>query len=131
MALLDISELKVSIDRTPILNGLSLQLNAGEILGVAGESGSGKTMTALAIAGLLPGRARKSGKIVLDGALLSAASEKEFCKIRGRDIGIVFPGADDRAESCDDDRQAGCRNGAYPSKGGAQCSTAVRTRYAR
>ena len=90
MALLDINELNVSIDSTPILNGLSLRLNVGEILGVAGESGSGKTMTALAIAGLLPESARKSGKIVLDGALLSAASEKEFCRIRGRDIGIIF-----------------------------------------
>jgi len=90
MPLLDINGLNVSIDQTPILNSLSMELAAGEILGLAGESGSGKTMTALAIAGLLPARARMSGEIILDGLRLSAASENEFCNIRGRDIGVVF-----------------------------------------
>jgi len=90
MSLLSINDLTVSIDETPILNAVSLQLSAGEILGLAGESGSGKTMTALAIAGLLPGRARMSGEIVLDGMTLSAASEDEYCRLRGRDIGVVF-----------------------------------------
>ena len=90
MTLLDINGLNVSIDQTPILNSLSMGLNAGEILGLAGESGSGKTMTALAIAGLLPARAKMSGEIILDGVNLSAASENEFCNIRGRDIGVVF-----------------------------------------
>lgn len=90
MSLLHINELAVSIGATPILHSLSMELNAGEILGLAGESGSGKTMTALAIAGLLPARARMSGEIILDGVHLSAVSEKEFCKIRGRDIGLVF-----------------------------------------
>jgi peptide/nickel transport system ATP-binding protein len=90
MSLLDINGLAVSIDQTPILHSLSLTLNAGEILGVAGESGSGKTMTALAIAGLLPDRAKLSGEIVLDGVRLSATTEAEYCGIRGRDIGIVF-----------------------------------------
>jgi len=90
MTLLEINGLHVSIDRTPILNSLSLELDAGEILGLAGESGSGKTMTALAIAGLLPARAKMSGEIILDGVHLSAASEGEFCNLRGRDIGVVF-----------------------------------------
>lgn len=90
MTLLDINGLNVAIDKTPIINSLSMGLNAGEILGLAGESGSGKTMTALAIAGLLPARAKMSGEIILDGVHLSAASEKEFCNIRGRDIGVVF-----------------------------------------
>ena len=90
MMLLDIKELSVSIDETPILKSVSLKLNAGEILGLAGESGSGKTMTALAIAGLLPARAQSSGAMSFDGMPLSEASESEFCKLRGRDIGIVF-----------------------------------------
>ena len=90
MTLLKINDLSVSIGKTRILNAVSLQLSAGEILGLAGESGSGKTMTALAIAGLLPVRARMSGDIVLDGVTLSTASETEFCRIRGRDIGVVF-----------------------------------------
>ena len=90
MALLEINDLAVSIDEMPILRSLSLTLRAGEILGVAGESGSGKTMTALAIAGLLPDGAKLSGEIVLDGVRLSVASDEEYCKIRGRDIGVVF-----------------------------------------
>jgi peptide/nickel transport system ATP-binding protein len=90
MTLLDIKGLNVSIDQTPILNSISMQLRAGEILGLAGESGSGKTMTALAIAGLLPGRAEMSGQISLDGLQLSDSNEREYCRIRGRDIGIVF-----------------------------------------
>lgn len=90
MALLEINDLAVSIDEMPILRSLSLTLRAGEILGVAGESGSGKTMTALAIAGLLPDGAKLSGEIVLDGVRLSVASDEEYCNIRGRDIGVVF-----------------------------------------
>ena len=90
MSLLKIRELNVSIDATPILGAVSLHLNAGEILGVVGESGSGKTMTALAIAGLLPERAQQSGDIALDGVSLFGATQEEFCKIRGRDIGIIF-----------------------------------------
>jgi peptide/nickel transport system ATP-binding protein len=90
MSLLNINRLNVFIDETPILNSVSMELNAGEILGLAGESGSGKTMTALAIAGLLPARARMSGEIILDSVHLSAASESEFCNMRGQDIGVVF-----------------------------------------
>lgn len=90
MPLLDINELTVSIDQTPILNSLSLDLNAGEILGLAGESGSGKTMTAMAIAGLLPVHAEMSGEVTLDGVRLTDTTDADFCGIRGRDIGIVF-----------------------------------------
>jgi peptide/nickel transport system ATP-binding protein len=90
MSLLNINGLNVSIDETPILNSVSMQLNTGEILGLAGESGSGKTMTALAIAGLLPARAKMSGEITLDGVQLLTVSESEYCEIRGRDIGVVF-----------------------------------------
>ena len=90
MALLDIRQLGVTIDGATILDDVSLQVDAGEVLGIAGESGSGKTMTALAVAGLLPERARASGEMVLDGIDLGAASERTYCDIRGRDIGVVF-----------------------------------------
>ncbi len=90
MSLLNIDRLNVSIGDVPVLRSLTMELDAGEILGLAGESGSGKTMTALAIAGLLPARAKMSGDILLDDLRLSAASEREFCNIRGRDIGVVF-----------------------------------------
>ena len=90
MALLEINDLSVSIDQKPILDSLSLQLNAGEILAVAGESGSGKTMTALAVAGLLPLRSKQSGEILLDGQRLNELQEQQMCRLRGRDIGMVF-----------------------------------------
>jgi peptide/nickel transport system ATP-binding protein len=47
-------------------------------------------MTAMAIAGLLPVRAEISGEVILDGVRLSDSSDREFCKVRGQDIGIVF-----------------------------------------
>jgi len=90
MTLLDVNSLNVSIGGSPILSSVSLQLENGEILGLAGESGSGKTMTAMAIAGLLPANAQMSGEVALDGVQLSDAGETDFCVIRGSEIGIVF-----------------------------------------
>ena len=90
MALLDLTNLNVAIDGERILDNVSFSLASGEILGVAGESGSGKTMTALAVAGLLPERAAMTGNILLDGEDLSGADDAAMCRIRGRDIGIVF-----------------------------------------
>ena len=90
MALLDIRELSVGIDGASILDSVSISLEAGAILGIAGESGSGKTMTALAVAGLLPASAVTSGQILLDGSPLTGLGERDFCDVRGRDVGIVF-----------------------------------------
>lgn len=90
MTLLNVKNLCVTIGKTPILNSVSLKLKAGEIVGLAGESGAGKSMAALAITGLLPKRAVLSGSINLDGVPLSAINETQFCQIRGRDIGIIF-----------------------------------------
>ena len=90
MTLLNITDLCVAIDDTPVLKSVSLELSAGEIVGLAGESGSGKTMTALAIAGLLPGMAKLTGDVILDGLRLTEMSEPEYCNVRGRDIGMVF-----------------------------------------
>jgi peptide/nickel transport system ATP-binding protein len=90
VTLLAVNDLSVTIDGTPILDSVAVRLDGGEILGLAGESGSGKTMTALAIAGLLPPRAALSGSIRLDGESLAGADDRTYCNIRGRDIGIVF-----------------------------------------
>jgi peptide/nickel transport system ATP-binding protein len=90
VSLLSIDALKVSSNGTPLLDSVSLDVAAGEVLGVAGESGSGKTMTALAVAGLLPTGTDVSGEILFDGASLIGASEEDYCRIRGRDIGMVF-----------------------------------------
>jgi peptide/nickel transport system ATP-binding protein len=90
MSMLEIRQLSVAIDGKPVLDDVSLALDAGEILGIAGESGSGKTMTALAIAGLLPEGASANGDVCLDQTRLSDLDERALSRIRGRDIGIVF-----------------------------------------
>jgi peptide/nickel transport system ATP-binding protein len=90
MTLLDIRQLDVAIHGVPILDSIGVSLDAGEILGVAGESGSGKTMMALAVAGLLPAGATTSGDILLDGVHLGDLGEGDDRAVRGRDIGIVF-----------------------------------------
>ena len=68
---------------------VNLSMDAGEILGVAGESGSGKTMTALALLGLLPHGARATGSIRFDGTELIGLSQRELRKFRGRRIAMV------------------------------------------
>ena len=90
MSLLDISNLTLSIGALPILRDVTLSIAAGEILAVTGESGSGKSMTALAVMRLLPQAAVARGAIYLDDTDLCALTEAEMCRRRGRDIGMVF-----------------------------------------
>lgn len=90
MSLLEIKNLSLSIMGTPILNDVSLTVNTGEIVAVTGESGSGKSLTALATIGLLPKGSSTSGSITLKGQDLLKTSEPDMCNIRGKDIGMVF-----------------------------------------
>ncbi len=90
MMLLSVENLTVSIGTTSILSGVSLSVAPGEVLGLVGESGSGKTMTALAVMRLLPHRAVARGRVVLDGAELSALDERALCGYRGRTLAMVF-----------------------------------------
>jgi len=71
------------------VDGLSFTVDAGEMMGIAGESGSGKTMTALALFGLLPPGARVTGSIRLDGTELTRLTGKQLRAIRGRQIAMV------------------------------------------
>jgi peptide/nickel transport system ATP-binding protein len=89
-ALLKIDSLDVAIGDVQIIKKLSLKVGSGEILGLVGASGSGKSVTALAIMQLLPSRARLSGTVHLHGAALTGKSEAQLQRIRGRDIGMVF-----------------------------------------
>lgn len=82
--------LNVSIGGARIVSSLSLTIGAGEILGLVGASGSGKSMTALSIMRLLPPAASSSGAVRLGDENLSDLSELEMQKIRGRRIGMVF-----------------------------------------
>lgn len=76
------------------VDGVSFRLNHGEALGLAGESGCGKTTTALSLVRLLPANARiKSGRIELFGIDLVPKSETALRRYRWREISIVFQGA--------------------------------------
>ena len=90
MSLLKVDDLSVMIGTRTILDGVSFHLEAGEILALAGQSGSGKSTTALAVARLLPVGAKTRGSIRLEGDELGLKSERELTEIRGRDIGFVF-----------------------------------------
>lgn len=73
---------------------VSLGVEAGETLALVGESGCGKSMTCLAIAGLLPKRARPTrGRIVLDGHILGALTPREAFALRRRSLAVVFQDA--------------------------------------
>jgi oligopeptide transport system ATP-binding protein len=71
------------------VDDVSFAVDAGEVMGIAGESGSGKTITALSLFGLLPHGARVSGSVRLDGAELLGLSSKQLRSIRGRQIAMV------------------------------------------
>ncbi len=88
--LLEVSDLRVDIGGLNIVDGLSFELQAGHVFGLAGESGSGKTMTALALLGLLPGGARTSGRARLDGVDLLTLDASAMRKVRGRKVAMVF-----------------------------------------
>ena len=90
MSLLAVDNLTLSIDGQPILDGVTLRVEPGSVLGVIGGSGAGKSMTALSVMRLLPPRARLTGSITLDGTDLLAKAEREMNAIRGRTIGMVF-----------------------------------------
>lgn len=90
MTLLAVNALDLSIYGRRILKNVSLSIAKGEVLGVIGESGSGKSMTAFSVMQLLPKGASCSGEILIDGQDALSRSEKALCKIRGRRIGMVF-----------------------------------------
>ncbi|MEV4096168.1 ABC transporter ATP-binding protein [Streptosporangium saharense] len=87
---LTISGLKVSVGDREILRGVDLDLRPGRVHGLAGESGSGKTMTGLAVLGLLPHGARATGRIALGERDLLGMSAKELNKVRGGEVAMVF-----------------------------------------
>ena len=73
------------------VNGISFELGRGETLGIVGESGCGKSVTSLALLGLLPRAGRVTGgRAVFDGTDLLALSEERLRAIRGREIAMIF-----------------------------------------
>jgi peptide/nickel transport system ATP-binding protein len=88
--LLSVESVGVTIEGVSVVRSLSFAVARGESLGLVGASGSGKSLTALAILQLLPAAARLSGTIRLSGVALTGMSAAQLCAIRGRDIGMVF-----------------------------------------
>ncbi|MFJ2544152.1 ABC transporter ATP-binding protein [Microbacterium sp. NPDC087589] len=86
---LSIRDLTIDIGR-PLVHGVSLDLEAGRIHGLAGESGSGKTLTSLAVLGLLPRQARTGGSILLAGEELVGMRRRALNRIRGKRIAMIF-----------------------------------------
>jgi peptide/nickel transport system permease protein len=90
-AILEVRDLDVSVDDGPALvTGVSFALEPGRVLGLVGESGCGKTMTARSLMGLLPdGVAVSGGSILWQGRELVGLSHKELNAIRGREIAMI------------------------------------------
>ena len=72
------------------LNGISLEIQRGEIFGIVGETGCGKTITGLSVLRLLPKTARLSGQILFDGHDLLGLSTAEINQVRGGKIAMIF-----------------------------------------
>jgi peptide/nickel transport system ATP-binding protein len=90
-AFLSVQGLSVSAGAQTLVQELSFDIAAGECLGVIGESGSGKTLAARAILGLLPAGLRATGgRILLDGEDLLSAPAQRLRALRGPTLGMVF-----------------------------------------
>ncbi|MBX3636274.1 MAG: ABC transporter ATP-binding protein [Rubrivivax sp.] len=94
MALLEVDNLRVTLQTSrgaaDALREVSFSLDRGQTLGLIGESGCGKSITALALMGLLPEGAKVAGSMRLDGTELTTLPEPDWCRLRGRRIGMVF-----------------------------------------
>lgn len=93
---LTVEELQTSFftddGEVPAVDGVDFHVNEGEVLGIVGESGCGKSVTSLSIMGLVPKPPGKivGGKILFQNEDLTKATEKRMRKIRGNDIAMIF-----------------------------------------
>ena len=92
--LLSVSDLRIEFERggrrAAAVSGLSFDVRPGEVLGIVGESGCGKSVTAMSLMRLLPSTARISGRAEFEGRDLLALPEREMQRLRGSAIGMVF-----------------------------------------
>lgn len=91
MSVLEVRDLEVSFGAARILRGVSFDLERGQTLGVVGESGCGKSMTGLAIMGMVPPAGRvSSGSMMFEGRDLVTIKPKDWLAIRGQEIAMVM-----------------------------------------
>ncbi|MFZ3589984.1 ABC transporter ATP-binding protein [Bacillus sp. DJP31] len=92
--LLDVKHMTLALKRSgkymTILDDVSLQVEKGETLGIVGESGCGKSMTALSIMRLLPDKAKLDAEVKLEDEVISSYSKKRLEKVRGNQISMIF-----------------------------------------
>jgi oligopeptide/dipeptide ABC transporter ATP-binding protein len=87
---LAVDKLRVHTGGLTLVEDVSFAIGAGERVGLIGESGSGKSLTAMSLMGLLPEGLHSEGSITLDGVELVGARQKRFSSLRGRKMAMVF-----------------------------------------
>ena len=94
MALLEVNGLTIRLQTqrgaATAVRDVSFSLKRGEAVGLVGESGCGKSITAMSLLGLLPEKAQVTGSIRFDGEELVGRKEADMCRIRGNRIGMIF-----------------------------------------
>ena len=89
--ILDVRNLSVAArDGSPLVHDVSFSIGAGERVSLIGESGSGKSLTSFAVAGLLPDGLTTAGSVELDGVQVVGAKERDLVPLRGRTVSFVF-----------------------------------------
>src|ERR1700720_41132 len=88
---LTVEDLTIDIDGASVVDGVSFSVGAGEVIALVGESGCGKSLTALALLGLLPDAAQiVHGRVLLNGVDLVSLPEREMRRVRGSRLSIIF-----------------------------------------
>ncbi len=87
---LQVQDLSITIGGRRVVDGVTFDVPDGARVGLIGESGSGKSLTALAVLGLLPDDATATGSIRWNGQELIGLPDRDLARLRGDEIGIVF-----------------------------------------
>jgi peptide/nickel transport system ATP-binding protein len=87
---LQVENLRIEVGGRTVVDGVSFTVADGARVGLIGESGSGKSLTALAVLGLLPDAATASGSVRWNGREILGLPDSEIARLRGDEIGIVF-----------------------------------------
>ncbi|WZH37118.1 MAG: ABC transporter ATP-binding protein [Microbacterium enclense] len=85
-----VQDLRIDIGGRTVVDGVSFEVPDGARVGLIGESGSGKSLTALAVLGLLPDGARATGSVRWNGREILGLPDRELAALRGDDVGMVF-----------------------------------------
>lgn len=111
-------ELQLPVEQKyyPVVQQLSIYVEEGEMVALVGESGCGKSMTAMASIGLQPAACKASGRIEAGGKNLLSCTEKEWETLRGSET-AMFSGTNDSLKSPSDNRKADCRKCHIPRGG--------------